>query len=296
MRQGDPRPQPANAEDKANTRRRRKLAVGPGKGKFLIRIRLAHVTDRYAPMIAKKSIGAVKLDLLLRTIALLPDDAGARKPGYVLRDWGYEHLHDLVREGPISRTKQDLPDREVRHLKRKWVDNQVRKLVAARLLRVQPVPGKRPRLIVLRDDGRGGAFDDPGATGDNPYVTIRGSLIASDTFAAWGAPEVAAMLAALYAEFYAERPRGRPLSADGTGRWWRQLAWFNNPAWHPLGRPMLPFSKSLLERGFATLAEQRLITRTRVLHDPRTKKRFPISRVVYRNRFTRLDGAARRVS
>lgn len=295
MRQRDRRAARPDAEGRAATHRRTTLKVGPGKGKFLIRIRLVHVTDRYAAMIAKKSIGAVKLDLLLRTIALLPDDAGARRPGYVLRDWGYEHLHDLVRGGPVSRTKRDLTDREVRHLKRKWVDNQVRKLVAARLLRVEPVPGKRPRLIVLRDDGRGGAFDDPGATGDDPYVTIRGSVVASGAFVAWGAPEVAAMLAALYAEFYAERPRGRPLSADGTGRWWRQLAWFNNPAWHPLGRPLLPFSKSLLERGFATLAEQQLITRTKVSHDPRTKKRLPTSRVVYRNGFARLDRDAGRV-
>lgn len=278
------------------TREAAPLAFGPGVGKYLIRVRQRHITGRYAPMIAAKAVGAVKLDLLLRGIALLPEDAGARRPGYVLHDWSYEHLYDLVRVGPVARTDRHLTDREVRHLKRKWVDNQARKLVALRLLRVEPVPGRRPRLIVLRDDDRGRAFDDPGATGKDLYVTIRGSLIATGTLAKWGAPEVAAMLAALYAEFYAERPRGRPLSADGTGRWWRQLAWFNNPDWHPLNRPMLPFSKSLLERGFDALDDQRLITRTKTSHDPRTKARFATPRVVYRNRFARLDRAAPRAS
>ena len=272
------------------------LAFGPGKGKFLIRVRLAHITDRYAPMIAAKSVGAVKLDLLLRGIALLPDDAGRRKPGYVLHDWSFEHLHDLIRREPIARRRRRLTDREMRHLKRKWLDNQAKKLVRRRLLRVEPSPGRRPRLIVLRDDGSRGPFDDPGATGGDPYVTIRGSLIASGTFANWGAPEVAAMLAALYAEFYSERPRDRPLSADGTGRWWRQLAWFNTSDWHPLRRPMLPFSKSLLERGFASLAEQQLVSRSKMSHDPRTKQRFQTPRVVYRNRFARLDRDAPRAS
>jgi hypothetical protein len=38
------------------------------------------------------------------------------------------------------------------------------------------------RLIVLRDDGSRGPFDDPGATGNDPYVTIRGQLRPSQ----WG--------------------------------------------------------------------------------------------------------------
>lgn len=270
---------------------RRRIRYGPGTGKFLFRIRQDHIADRYGPLIAGKAVGAVKLDLLLRAIALLPEDAGARKPGYVLHHWSYEHFHDLVR-GPLEhRADRIRTDREIRHLKRKWVDNQLRKLVGLRLLRVEPIPGKRPRLIVLRDDGSGEPFDDPGAAGGRTdrYVTIRGSVITSGTLARWRAAQVAAYLSALYAEFYTERQRDRVLSADGTGRWWRQLAWFNRSDWHPLERPLLPFSKSLLENGFSVLDDQRLIRRTKISTDPRTKERFPTARVLYQNRFAILD-------
>lgn len=277
------------SEEKGN------IAFGPGAGKFLFRVRQTHIADRYAPLIAQKGFGAVKLDLLLRAIALLPTDAGAREPGYVLRHWSYEHLHDLVRNGPASRTDRDLTDQQRRHIKRKWIDNQIRKLVALELLRVEPVPGRRPRLIVLRDDGSRKQFDDPGLSRDR-YVTVRGSLITSGTFAGWRAPEVAAFLAALYAEFYTPRDEDRPLSADGTGRWWRQLAWFNNPNWFPRERPLLPFSKSLLENGLSTLEAEQLIRRTKITNDPRTNERFPTPRNLYRNRFATLDRNVRRAS
>jgi hypothetical protein len=114
-------------------------------------------------------------------------------------------------------------------------------------------------------------------------------VIASRTLAKWGAPEVAAYLAALYAEFYVDRGADRPLTADGTGRWWRQLAWFNNGDWFPQDRVLLPFSKSLLENGFNSLDDAGLITRRKIARDPRTGVKFETSRVEYRNQFQKLD-------
>jgi hypothetical protein len=98
-------------------------------------------------------------------------------------------------------------------------------------------------------------------------VTIRGSVIASGALARWKAPELAAYLAAIYAEFFEDRGGDRAATSAGTGKWWRQLAWFTNAQWHPLDRPLLPFSKSLLEDGLNALAAEGLITREKRTHD-----------------------------
>lgn len=273
------------------------IELGPGTGKFLFRIRQTHVAEHYAPLIARKAYGAVKLDLVLRAIALLPEHAGAREPGFVLWNWRYEHLHDLCKLQPAHRASSSRSDRATRHLKRKWVMNQMAKLVDLKLVHLEARGGDRPKIIVLRDDGSSDPFDDPGERGgyDDRYVTIRGSVIATGTLARWTASELAAYLAAIYAEYHQERGGGRAVTSDGTGRWWRQLAWFNNRNWHPLGRALLPFSKSLLEDGFNALARDALISREKIQRDPRNHEKFETPRVLYHNRFSTLDAQARRV-
>lgn len=272
--------------------------MGPGVGKFLFRIRQAHIAERYGPLIAKKAFGAVKLDIVLRSIALLPEHAGKRAAGFVLWSWRFEHLHDLAREPP-SELLPGRTDRATRHLKRKWVGEQLEKLEDLKLVKIKQRPGDRPELLVRRDDGRGGPFDDPGASGgfdDDRYVTIRGSLIASGTFASWNAPEVAAYLAAIYAETHNDRGVGRPIKTDGTGTWWRQLAWFSDTNMFPSFRDPLTFSKSLLEDGLAAHQRAGLITVSKIDHNPITNRLFETKRNYYRNRFDKFDSEVKRVS
>jgi len=286
------------AQDKLTRPKTRGIECGPGACKFLYRIRHVHIAEHYSPLIAAKAIGAVKLDLVLRAIALQPEHAGKRKPGFVLWDWQYEHLHNLAKLSPPARRTQNRSDRATRHLKRKWVSTQLSNLADLELVTVRPRHGARPEIIVLSDLGKR-PLDDPGAEGgydDDRYVTIRGSVIASGTLAKWGAPEVASYLAALYAEFYTDRGAGRAATSDGTGAWWRQLAWFNNPNWFPQERVLLPFSKSLLEDGFNAHATAGLISRTKLKKDPRTNQPFDTPRVKYWNHFNKLDQKVRRIA
>jgi hypothetical protein len=269
----------------------RSIMFGPGEGKTLFRVRQSHVAGHYKPLIARKAYAAVKLDLVLRAIALLPKDAGARKAGFVLRDWSYEDLHDLAKSAPAFRVGGDRGEKETRHLKRKWVGNQMDKLVAEKLVRLEAHNG-RPTIIVLRDDGSGLSFDDPGEAGgrgDDRYLTIRGSVIASGRLATWKAPQLAAYFAAIYAEYHQDRGGGRSFSSNGTGSWWRQLAWFNNAQWYPKDRVLLPFSKSLLEDGLHALISEGLIARKHINRDPLSNKKLVGERVLYTNQFARLD-------
>lgn len=143
---------------------------------------------------------------------------------------------------------------------------------------------------MLCDDGTGNLFDDPGAPVPQQerrlYFTIQGTLISTGQLKSWGAPELAAYFAALLAEFHAEdRGGGRDFVA-GQGKWWRPLAWFANDRWDPPQRVILPFSKSLLENGLKSLETRELISRKRVLHDPRNpSRRFYRPRNIYQNRF-----------
>jgi hypothetical protein len=269
---------------------------GPGEGKALFRVRQSHVANHYQPLIARKAYAAVKLDLVLRAIALLPKDSGAREPGFVLRHWSYEDLHDLAKSAPAVRLAEGRRESQTRHLKRKWVGNQMDKLVEEKLVRLEPHDG-RPTIVVLRDDATGQGFDDPGEAGgqgDDRYLTIRGSVIASGRLATWRAPQLAAYFAAIYAEYHQERGGGRSLSSNGTGKWWRQLAWFNNAQWYPKDRILLPFSKSLLEDGFNALSSEGLIVRKNINRDPRSHKTLDGMRVLYTNRFALLDAEVTR--
>lgn len=277
----------------------RGMEVGPGRGSHRFRIRQQLVRDNYAPLIAAKSYGAVKLDLLLRCIALNPADLGARKQaGIVLRTWSFENLHDLIREEPAARFTDERDDDRARHLKRKWVADQLSKLRDRKLLRVEPRPGRRPEIVMLRDDGSQEPFDDPGqAFADEsdpaaraPYLTINGGLIGSGEMKTWTAAELAAYSAALTAELHHPRGGGRgPIAGHGT--WYRPLDWFSNGQFGPTGRILLPFSVSQLKKGLASFQEKQLI---RVDHgvkrDPRNpRKRFGQRRNIYHNLFDRYD-------
>ena len=92
-------------------------------------------------------------------------------------------------------------------------------------------PGRRPLIVVLRDDGTGRAFDDPNGTPDNSYVTITGGIISSGEFARWKAPEVAFYLGAMIAERYEVERQKRELGTGftptdpGAGKWFRPLTY-----------------------------------------------------------------------
>src|ERR1039458_10282890 len=129
-------PTPAKRADSVAATPARPIMFGPGEGKALFRVRQSHVANHYKPLIARKAYAAVKMDLVLRAIALLPKDSGAREVGFVLRDWSYEDLHDLAKSTPAVRVAEDRRETETRHLKRKWVGNQMDKLVADKLGRL----------------------------------------------------------------------------------------------------------------------------------------------------------------
>jgi hypothetical protein len=276
------------------------MAVGPATGQHRFRIRQRLVRDAYAPLIRGRAYGAVKLDLLLRCIALPPIYAGGREPGFVLWTVSFEHLHDLVKGEPAGRPEADRDDPATRHLKRKWVADQLDRLVDIQLARVTPRPGKRPELVMRRDDGSGKPFDDPGQAYSeagqdeprDPYFTINGGLIGSGELKAWGAAELAAYFAALAAELQHPRGAGREI-ITGHGTWYRPLSWFNEDTFGPPGRVLLPFATSQLEKGLASLEQRRLIRVERgVTKDPRDRRRrFHQRRNVYHNRFDRFDAA-----
>ena len=256
-------------------------------------------------MIAAKEVGAAKLDIVLRAIALLPEQAGRRAPGLVLPVHSYAALFDLVRDpdayGPAPNEYDYSP--VVHKLKRKWVGEQLQKLEARKLVRRGDRPGEqRPQLFVLRDDGNGKALDDPDGKGPaGSYVTLNGSIIASGLFHDWGAPELSFYLAAMVAERYEAYSRQKALGSvpwqPGAGEWFRQLDWFADPKkFRPPSHVRIPFSVPTLERGLRSLAAQGLVERTRIVSNPVTRKRFARPRNLYFNRFSEEDRSASRVS
>ena len=136
-------------------RARRGVAYGPGvTGKGQFRVREAHVAETYVPLLRAKKLGAVKLDLVLRGVALLPQHAGNREPGLVLPDISYRSLHDICR--PPSRfsprpPEDEIDDRKILRLKRNWVGKQLGILKQAGSVRREAAHRGRPKLIVQRD-------------------------------------------------------------------------------------------------------------------------------------------------
>ncbi len=264
-------------------------------GKHLFRIRERHIADHLAPLISKRAAATAKLDLVLRCIALSPQHAGKREPGIVLPQCSWELLHDLARGdqglGSVGPGMDATPD--ALKLKRKWVGHELGRLEKMKLVRRELRPGNRPRLFVLRDDGSGKAFDDPDGSQGNTYISIRGSVIASKALASWGAPELSAFLAAMTAE-RSENHEGRRIE-PGTGRWYRPLAWFadKDGFYGPSDRVLIEFSVPSLERGIAKLEAESLITRRRILRNPRTNRRLKGPRNLYVNNFDALDAQVR---
>ena len=284
------------------------LQYAPGiRGKALFRVRETYVAGPVADMISKRRFGAAKLDLVLRALALLPEDSGAREPGTVLRHRGrvsYEALHDLCRD-PRTYTfdapQDEIDDPLVREKKRTWVGEQLQELEHRGLVRRDPDPrGRRPELVVLSDLGNGAALDDPGVESHKgtSYVTVLGSVLTLPNFRQWGASEVAAYLCAMTADRFA-RHRHRRLTDEeievGCATWFRQADWFNsrNPnVTRPEGHVPYPFSTSTIERGLRSLRQQGLIVAGPSLVDPETGHRFQSGRrMVYTNRFGSVEEA-----
>ncbi len=201
-------------------------------------------------LVATKAVDTAKLDLLLRGVALLPDDAKGRAVGLVLPQYGYEDLHDLVRDpdryGSVGEEAEYPAD--VRKAKRKWVGEQLQRLETLNLIRRTGGPG-RPDLVVLKDDGSGDPFDAPTGAKRDWYVTVHGSLISTGTLRDWGAPELCFYLAAMIAERSGRQTQKKDIR-PGEGQWFRTLDWFADlEKRRPEGSITIPFSVPNLERG-----------------------------------------------
>jgi hypothetical protein len=260
-------------------------------GKHHFRIRERHVAEHLAFLMSRNAAGAVKLDLVLRSIALLPEHAGKREIGTVLPRISYEQLHDLCR--PASTFLETVPedeerDAEVVDRKREWVREQLQRLEKLNLVRRIERPGRRPQIIVLRDDGSGQPFDDPDGAAGNSYVTVSSSVLKVH-LPFWGTPEIAAYLAAMVADRYARnRAKGSP-PAVGDATWYQPLHWFSNKTGQrPDGHVAIPFSTRTLERGFDRLRSEGLVTTVRTTRNPKGG-RFSQPRTIYTNHFHQLD-------
>jgi hypothetical protein len=264
-------------------------------GKRLFRIRERHVAEHLIPLIADHAVGAAKLDIVLRGVALQEAHAKRREVGLVLPRYSWEELHDLARTPRgLGDAPSDLdPSSKVVRLKRKWVGEQLARLEESKLLRREPQPGKRPKLLVLRDDGTGEPLDDPDGQEGNTYVTILGAVIASGKLAHWGAPAVSAYLAAMVAERHDRAAQGSRGGRPGEGPWFRSASWFADVdgKYGPPARVRLPFSVPTLERGLTQLRAEDLIYWQRLARNPQTMQRLAGPRNFYRNRFGRLEAA-----
>jgi hypothetical protein len=266
-------------------------------GKHQFRVRETHVRDHLAPLLTKGRAGAVKLDLILRGVALNPVHKGKRKtPGQVLDTYAYPELHDLAR-GNAWYTGQpednELLDQAMLKAKRKWVGDQLRELENLRLLKREDRPGRHPRITVLRDDGSGRPFDDPDGSPNNTYITILGGIIASGALAEWTTAQLAFYLFAMVAERHDRRYRPGE-TEPGSGSWFRPLTWISDPTQRHRGAVLIPFKEATLERGRAAFENEGLITVVKSRYDPVTRQRFQSgTRNLYTNRFDTLTQAAK---
>jgi len=279
-------------------------------GKHVFRVREFHVRDHLVPLLRKNRLGAAKLDLILRGLALNPQHTGKRStPGLVLNRFAYEDLHDLARGanwfgGKSGDTYSYDPD--LAKLKRKWVGEQLQALEAMRLLRREPRPGNHPTIVVLRDDGLEEAFDDPDGTPGKTYVSILGGIISSGALAEWNMAQLSFYLAAMMAEGHSA-PLKIPLDMiellpdlagrgpePGSGRWYRPLTWFNDATQREDNAVLIPFSTSTLERGLKAFEAEGLVEVRKLRRNPRTGRPFRSGpRNLYVNKFSTLAQAAR---
>jgi hypothetical protein len=267
-----------------------------GKGRFGVRERL--VAEHIAPLLAGKRHGTVKLYLVLRGVALLERDAGAREPGTVLPHISFEQLHDMCRAPSsfrLTTPEDEDEDASVRKKKREWVRYQVRLLVERSLVERTERPGRRPQLRVLKGDGSDEPLDDPDGSPGNSYVPIIGSVITSDDFRSWGVPELAGFLCAMTADRYARHEAGKYGHEfdEGEAVWFRQAAWFNNEnGYRPEGHIPYPFSTATIERGLRSLVSMGWINVARLNQHPYKRVRLQGPRNIYSNQFTRCEARA----
>ena len=272
-------------------------------GKYLFRVREAYVAGPAADLVRSRRVGALKLDLVLRGLALLPEHAGSREPGHLLRHRGrlsYQLLHDLCRN-PARFAQEIDNDAAAFEKKRTWVREQLQVLEARRLVRRSTDPGgRRPDITVLSDRCDGKPFDDPGATATatDGYLTISGAVISSPLFRDWGASEVVAYLCAMTADRFARHRHHEhtgKATQPGSATWFRQADWFNNTNTNfsrPPGHVAYPFSTTTIQRGLRALRDQGLITTKRTIINPHTGQRFTSGpRNIYVNHFADLRQA-----
>lgn len=271
-----------------------------GKGAF--RVREKYIAESVAPMIRARRVGAVKLDLILRGIALLPAHARRTEPGLLPRHGGtlnYQALHDFCRdyEHFSIQAPHDVEDNyNTLEKKRIWVREQLLELEQRSLvMRRMDSRGRRPDIVVLRDLADGKPYDDP--TGkDGGYVTVHGAIISSANYRRWGASEVVAYLCAMTADRFARnrhKERFGVTLAEGSATWFRQADWFNgeNPlVRRPDGHVAYPFSTMTIQRGLRRLRSEGLISARRTVINPETGQRFKTGpRMVYENRFNTFN-------
>lgn len=251
-----------------------------------VRLRETYLRDVVAPLLNSSASGVVKVDLALRALARRNGELGLIDP-----DITYDALHDLCR--PVDFYGQATK------LKRKWVSEKVERLTSLGLLLRTMRPGRRPQLMVLRDDGSQLPLDDPGESSER-YASFFGDAFQHGHMARWGSPQIAAYLAAMVAERYARTdPQlawlqgGRPF---GSGIWFRSLDWFEDPkGLRPPDHVRIPFSSRTLRRGFTHLRDDALIASIRALEDPRTGQPFKTlqGRYIYFNGFSDMRGLRR---
>ncbi len=150
--------------------------------------------------------------------------------------------------------------------------------------------GGRPPIIVQRDYGEG-SFDDPDGTRGNSYITISGLVIVK-WLQLWGTPELAAYLAAMVADRFARRKN--PDFPLGGATWFEALDWFSDPrGFRPPGHVRIGFAPRTLQRGFANLRRDNLVTwEHRTIRPDKPGHRFRSGRRnIYTNRFDLVDAA-----
>jgi len=287
---------PSSRDQKTKAPGHQALLYGRGvKGKFRFRVRHRHIAEHLAPLIANKGIGAAKLDLLLRGIALQPEHVGRRglgAVGLVLSEYSYEDLHDLVRNpdrfGPAFDQVEYPP--QARRSKRKWVGEQLERLEELELVRRTDVRG-RPEVFVLSDTGSGDPLDDPTGRQGHQYITVHGTLFSTTVIREWGAPELCFYLAAMVGEGYDRSGKdSKERATPGSGTWFRPLDWFADPLdRRPEDHIRIPFTVPTLERGLRSLRDQNYVASKLIRRDPRTGKTFKRPRNLYQNYFSTLE-------
>ena len=144
----------------------------------------------------------------------------------------------------------------------------------------------------MRRDHGDGPFDDPTGSTGNSYVTVSGPVL-SRWLAAWRAAEVAAYLAAMVADRYARLKD--PAAPMGGATWFETLEWFDDPnGYRPRGHVRMAFSTRTLERGFAGLKADGLVSWRHSSGRPDQPGRRFLSgrRNIYTNHFDMIDSTA----